>query len=55
MPDVFKSKSLKQHTLKTALQERFRKKKSKFYEKEASLNKTIITDISFFLARFFRI
>ena len=44
-----KSKSLKEHTLKTALQEPFRKKDSMFCEKEASLTKTAITDVSFFL------
>ena len=48
----FKSKSLKQYALKTALYEVFRKKDSKFCEKETSLTKSIITDISFFLASF---
>ena len=48
----FKWKSLKQHALKIVVQEPFRKKKSKFCEKVASLTKTIIADISFFLANF---
>ena len=40
----FKSKSLKQHALKTALQEPLRKKESKLFEKEANLTKTCIND-----------
>ena len=48
----FKSKSLKQDASKTVLQEPFRKKESKFCEKQASLYKTIITNISFLLANF---
>ena len=52
MPDFFRSKSLKQNVLKTTLRGSFRKRESKFCEKEASLTKTVITDISFLFASF---
>ena len=49
----FKNKSLEQYALKKVLQEPLRTKDPMFCEKEASLTKTIITDINFLLASYF--
>ena len=51
MPDVFYMQTFKTtcSALKKALQEPFRKKDFMFCEKETSLTKTIITNISFFI------